>query len=109
MLSIQICPYRMSSYGSDAEFTAKKNLCRIEKDEYGNGSFGDKDKTGRTWTELEGRSGVIPTLRNILLWHDPSCVIAVYSDNVIGCFDTKIQQFLRDFKSSGFVEVYTWL
>lgn len=54
----------MSSYGSDAEFTAKGNLCRIEKDEYGNGSFGDKDKTGRAWTELEGREGEIPTLKS---------------------------------------------
>ena len=62
---IQISPYSMSSYGSDAEFTAKKNWCRIEKDEYANGSFGDKDKTGRAWTELEGRSGVIPTLKSL--------------------------------------------
>jgi hypothetical protein len=39
--------------------------------------------------------------------HNPSYYIEVYSDNEIGCFDTKIQQILRDFKSSGFVEVYT--
>jgi hypothetical protein len=43
---IQIGPYSMSSYGSDAEFTAKENLCRIEKDKYGIGSFGEKDETG---------------------------------------------------------------
>ena len=65
MLSFQICPYRMSSYGSDAEFTAKKNWCRIEKDEYGNGSFREKDKTGCGWMEMEGRSGVIPTLKSL--------------------------------------------
>ena len=39
--------------------------------------------------------------------HDSSCTVGIYSDNEIGCFDTKIQQILRKNKSNAFVEIYT--
>jgi len=52
----------MSSYGSDAEITAKKNLCRIEKDEYATALSGKRtrpDELGRIWKGGRERSARI--------------------------------------------------